>query len=393
VDGFLPVCSYPDVWSLAVNGHDCQLLSPYFTATSAALWSNPAHRQAVLGLNSEQECPGQDGPAAFGLRWFVSTNPGCQLPASARYNPYVNPQGVRCTLRGYHVNELGTSPDGNTYQIFDNVGVQYGLKGLEEGVISLEQFVDLNEKIGGLDPDGNFQPQRTVADPVGLERMYQTGLITYGRELSNYPVIDARTNDNHEMHNNSEWMFTRNRLIRTNGNASNEIHWWEASTDPNPIGNVSRPNAEWTIKSFDLMDQWLAGIDADKSVMTHEAKVAAHKPADAHDACMIGGQEYAWTPGSICDQQFTFTGLARMAAGGPNTNDVLKCQLKPVIRAEYKVTFTDAQWARLQQTFTDGVCDYAKPGVGQQPPTAAWLSFAAGPGGTPLGDPPRATEG
>jgi hypothetical protein len=81
-----------------------------------------------------------------------------------------------------------------------------------------------------------------------------------------------------------------------------------------------------------------------------------------------------------------------MAAGGPNTNDVLKCQLKPLIRAEYKVTFTDAQWARLQQTFADGVCDYAKAGVGQQPPTAAWLSFAAGPGGTPLGDPPSATE-
>ena len=31
VDGFLPVCSYPDTWSLAVNSHDCQLLTPYFT--------------------------------------------------------------------------------------------------------------------------------------------------------------------------------------------------------------------------------------------------------------------------------------------------------------------------------------------------------------------------
>ena len=57
--------------------------------------------------------------------------------------------------------------------------------------------------------------------------MYQSGLITYGRELGKYPIIDARRDDNFEMHNNSEWMFTRFRLLRTNGNAANEIHWWE----------------------------------------------------------------------------------------------------------------------------------------------------------------------
>ncbi len=194
------------------------------------------------------------------------------------------------------------------------------------------------------------------------------------------------------MHNNSEWMFTRNRLLRTNGNASNEIHWWEASTDPNPIGNVSRPNVAWATRSFNLMDQWLAAIESDKSAMPHEAKVAVHKPDGANDACMIDGQEYAWTPGSICDQQFIYTGLTRMVAGGPNTNDVLKCQTSPLTRADYKVAFTDAQWARLQQTFADGVCDYTRPGVGQQPPSAAWLSFASGPGGIAVGDPPTATE-
>ena len=34
----------------------------------------------------------------------------------------------------------------------------------------------------------------------------------------------------------------------------------------------------------------------------------------------------------------------------------------------------DAQWTTLQQLFTDGVCDYAKPGVGQQP-TIAWQTY------------------
>src|SRR5262245_51280741 len=222
--------------------------------------------------------------------------------------------------------------------------------------------------------------------------MYETGLITYGRELGRYPIIDARTDDNHEMHNNSEWIFTRNRIVRANGNAANHVQWWEASTVQNPTGNASPPSAPNALKSLVLMDQWLAAVEADKSTATHEAKVAKAKPAAARDVCMVGGQEHEWTKGSVCDQQFTYTGLTRMVAGGPNTNDVLKCQLKPLNRTEFKASFTDVQWARLQQAFPDGVCDYTKPGVAQQPPKAAWLTFASGPGGTPLPAPPVARE-
>src|SRR5882724_1410747 len=78
-----------------------------------------------------------------------------------------------------------------------------------------------------------------------------------------------------------------------------------------------------------------------------------------------------------------------LASGGPATNDVLKCHLKPLRRADYKTTFTNAQWARLQRTFPQGVCDFSRPGVGQQPPIAPWLTFSAGPGGVPLGPPPK----
>jgi hypothetical protein len=294
-------------------------------------------------------------------------------------------------MKDYHINELGVRPqDGFTYQVADNVGVQYGLRALLSGAITPEQFVDLNEKIGGLDIDGNYIAQRTVADLTGAARMYQSGLITYGRELGKHPIIDARTDDNHEMHNNSEWIFTRNRLLRTNGNAANEIHWWEplpAGTPP--TGNVSRPSAAIALRAFNLMDQWLAAIDADTADVPHEGKVARNRPAEAHDACTIKGVTFDWTPGSICDTQFTYTGLTRMAAGGPNTNDVLKCQLKPLNRAEYAVSFTDSQWTRISQAFPQGVCDYTKPGVAQQPPTAPWLSFSGGPGGVPLGAPPE----
>ena len=393
IDGLLPVCSYPDTWSLAVNSHDCHVLTRYFTTTSPSLWTSLADRLAILGQTSEQECPGQDGPAAFSGRWFPVGNASCLIPADQLYHPVNNPGGVRCSLNSYHVNELGVRPqDGFAYQVFDSVGVQYGLKALQAGRITPQQFVDINEKIGGIDIDGNYQAGRTLADEVGLERMYRSGLITYGRELGEYPIIDARTDDNHEMHNNSEWMFTRNRLLRTNGHASNQVHWWENSRVVNPTGNVSRPSAATALRSFNLMDQWLTAIEADTSNLPRAKKVTRNKPAAARDACIVDGVEHDWTAGGICDQNFTYTGLIRMTAGGPDTNDVLKCQLKPLNRLDYGVSFTDAQWASLQSTFPSGVCDYSLPGVGQEA-SRAWLTFADGPGGRKLGKPPVSRPG
>ena len=60
--------------------------------------------------------------------------------------------------------------------------------------------------------------------------------------------------------------------------------------------------------------------------------------------------------------------------------------------ADYAVTFTDEQWATLQATFPNGVCDFSRPGVNQGPPKARWLTFAGGPGGRALGNAPSAAE-
>ena len=61
-------------------------------------------------------------------------------------------------MKDYHINELGErAQDGFAYQVADNVGLQYGLNALQAGRITPEQFVDLNEKVGGLDIAGNYQ--------------------------------------------------------------------------------------------------------------------------------------------------------------------------------------------------------------------------------------------
>ena len=56
------------------------------------------------------------------------------------------------------------------------------------------------------------------------------------------------------------------------------------------------------------------------------------------------------------------------------TDDVMKCQLKPMVREDYPVTFTDEQWQHLQEAFPTGVCDYTKPGVSQRG-AVAWLTY------------------
>ena len=106
-------------------------------------------------------------------------------------------------------------------------------------------------------------------------------------------------------------------------------------------------------------------------------KVARNKPADARDACFSTPAAPDRAPSSTradeikdpatCARLFPHYGVTRTAAGGPMTDDIIQCRRKPLNPADYRVRFTDAQLATLRRAFPGGVCDYRKPGVGQQP--------------------------
>ena len=172
----------------------------------------------------------------------------------------------------------------------------------------------------------------------------------------------------------------RQRLLRANGHADNHVIF-TAST---PL--VVPPSV--TAEAFDLMDRWLAAIEADRSVDPLEVKVVRNKPAGAVDSCYIGEEKV--TDQARCRALFPYYGTMRIAAGGPLSNHYLKCPLKPVNRADYAVAFTDEQWARLQAAFPTGVGDWNRSPVGEQP-SEPWVTFADGPGGRPLGPPPVST--
>ena len=67
------------------------------------------------------------------------------VPADQVYDPKTNPTGARCTYQDNMVNVFGRDPKtGFARRPFDNVGIQYGLKALNDGKITFEQFIDLN---------------------------------------------------------------------------------------------------------------------------------------------------------------------------------------------------------------------------------------------------------
>jgi hypothetical protein len=130
------------------------------------------------------------------------------------------------------------------------------------------------------------------------------------------------------------------------------------------------------------MDRWVAAIQKDRRGLSRARKIVADKPADIVNHCeATDGQEQ---PGTDCPDQVRFYNSPTQVAGESQRNDILKCQLKPLRREDYSVTFTDAQFQTLQQTFPTGVCDWSKPGVGEGP-TIPWLTYSNGPGGKPLG--------
>ena len=80
-------------------------------------------------------------------------------------------------------------------QTTDNVGIQYGLKALLAGKISPEEFVTLNETIGGTDPDSRLTAARSTADLAALDIAYKAGIVGNGKNFGKVAIIDSRGYD------------------------------------------------------------------------------------------------------------------------------------------------------------------------------------------------------
>jgi len=258
------------------------------------------------------------------------------------------------------------------------------LVGLNSGALTVDEFLEVNENVGGNDLDGNFVDQRNAGDPIALRALHASGLMNSGGGgLATVPILHWRTyvDSAGDIHDRERDFTIRARLERANGRSDNQVIWTgpprrgpatgspkgaapaEGAAAKQPSEGLARgPNL--AVLSIDTMSQWLDAIVADPAPLTTD-KVVRHKPAAAVDACFtIHGEridEVATFDGAgQCNSLYPVHSEPRLMAGAPLTNDIVKCHLKDIDYSEYQVTFSDAQKQRMAAIFPTGVCDFSK---------------------------------
>lgn len=381
LDALAPSVPFPDAISIAPGITDCGLLLNYYTSAAGSSLTD-AQRQAINGHRTTATC------MLWAQSFLPAINPfiGCSdaVPALDIYDPVLNPTGTRCTLQDSNVNLFGTDPaNGFAWRALDNTGVAYGLGALSDGVIDAEQFVSLNEQIGGYDIDGALMAARHTAPADVFERTYATGRVVTGDSaLQDVPIIatNVYTDDKGDIHDRQRVFALRARLAGPDGPADPNLAIWTIPSDGDLLktltGSIEQSGA------VVVLDQWLTAAAADTSDAPWSRKLADNRPAGAADRCILPDGSDATGPGiydegTACTQAYPVASDPRRVAGAPLANDILACQKRPVgaLSTTPGVALSADQVTRLEAVFPDGVCDWTKPGIGQVPLSGTWISY------------------
>jgi hypothetical protein len=383
--GLTPACSFTDAWSSAMQYVNYQLLRRYF--------ENPSRWAPGVAWDSQSRSAVEGHPNPANSVTFTevipsSGDPSRDCPGVPRekvYDEKTNPKGVRCTFHDYMINVFGPRPeDGFAGRPLGNIGLEYGRKALETGRITPAQFVDINKKIGSWDIDYNETPERTDADRPALRNVYRSGAVNSGENLDEVAIIDLRGPDPGAFHDVYRTYVMRARLEREHGTSANQVLW---------RGQVPLlGDTNYTDESIIAMDEWLANVEKDPRDVPLARKIIEDKPKTLGDRCTDGGGNDQ--PAAACDATVQSYSDPQIEAGMPLTDDVMRCNLKPLRRSDYgSVVFTDAQWEELQKIHPKGVCDFTKPGE-DRVPVNVWQTYQDADGrviygGRPLGPAPR----
>ena len=431
LDGITISCAYPDSETVTMEVSDCVSLveayqKPQWLAlmTTAGLspsqvnarkaainghldqsachgWFNFFGSNAKAGVYFPRTVPAANNDSGVITQAATSTN-NCQLPASQVYDPVGNPNGARCNAWSWAESIWGkVAGSVQARDTRDNTGIQYGLKALLSGAINGEEFVTLNELVGGSDRDTNLTTSRSQADREALDIAYRSGIVMSGAQLAKTAIIDMRGYDDSVInvppgfagipaanlqgvalfgiHQQWRSFAIRDRLDRDGGGHANQVMWRFGRSGfaaPAALAN----------DAFLTMDSWLTTLKADTSTAMIEQKVRTARPATATDYCLLSSdaaQSTKVTDKAACDADLYLAvrSSPRQVAGGPRSEDILKCQLRPLDATDYGSRLNAAQLGRLNAVFSGGVCDWGKAGVGQQAAVSP-LNFSAAAGGT-----------
>jgi hypothetical protein len=440
IDAAVPQYSYPDMVTQTIHVGDCELLEHWMDVVDRTnpKWSDVRNREALQGLHATDTPNLSAGDrtrwtqilgatSQLGYRNYLPALGAGKLPVGECRNGWfgltplamnptygsagagqelMQPPGVMGTVKWTHFDDLvniyGTGPDGFARRTWDNVGVQYGLEALRNGVLTPAEFLSLNSTIGGWKEPGdmvtegapfvgavtpaNFDPwssrnmtlsgdggvtpaPRTTGDRDAIAAAYDSGLVFRGE--IDIPVIDWRhyREEDLDMHNSHQSFASRQRMLDGQGAADNQVIWF---TDGRPARL-----SDQTPLAFRVIDEWMTNLRSNPG-----ASVTQARPAGAVDRCFTAtGTEIAqgpdvWDgvlndqPAGACTEAFQLYSTSRIVAGGPIEGGVFACSLQTVEEAVGRGLYGDwapseADVARLQQVFPTGVCDYTKPDAGR----------------------------
>jgi hypothetical protein len=190
LDGLLPGRGFADTMTNLRPMYDCELLAGVL---KQGTWS----RQAMNEISGKYwgYC------VSNGTRYPNARPDFCDLLVSfSEPDPKTAP---RCTYQDNAVNAFGIDPvTGYARNPFDNTGVQYGLVALNNGTVTIDQFIDLNTRIGGMDLNGKIVVKRQVGDDIAIKTAYETGrIVEFTGGVRDIPAIAVRTyNDQDPLH-------------------------------------------------------------------------------------------------------------------------------------------------------------------------------------------------
>jgi hypothetical protein len=418
LDGLMPLYSYPDMVSQSISILDCDLLQHYFNVTdrSNGRWLDWEQRQKIEGMNGIN---GFEHPYAFliplnqlleGVRpslpkgssecvssWFTSST-FFYNPHQGFIKPYFSPEVVKRVNWTYWqdlAQIYGVDEQGFARTTWGNEGVQYGLRPLLDGELSIGEFLHLNSHIGAWQPQDKMQPEKALApfgdkyplwvslwsrhnitrvqsrgnglavaprkstDKLAVAQGYRYGQVFVGK--LDLPILEIRhyLEDELNMHHAMSSFESRLRLQQYAGHSDNQIIWMsDKNYTPIPEG-------------IKLMDKWLLARRASKTLDT-----LGSKPAELQDACMdaegriLARGEGVWDgvwnarPLGPCSRHFPIYGNSRIQAGGPWAGSIFECALTPVAEALAKGVYAGVDMEpyrpQLEAIFPSGVCDYSR---------------------------------
>lgn len=375
VNGVVATDPLPDLITTLPAVADCRLLARYGETAAGKLLS-ARQRAAIAGQAAPEACERWTDELEAELLPTVGCDPA--LPLERSYDPLARPDGVRCTYHDALRNQLGTDLSGRVWTTIDNEGLQYGLEALNDGVISFEQFLDLNREIGGLDRDGGLTADRSIAAFDGVAKAYETGRVSLaGGDQLAVPMIDIDRFDDATgtLYDRRRAFAQRDRLTRgREADAAPGFQIWTRDADDPRTSGV-------TAEAIAVIDRWLTALGDDAEGGELAEVLRRTRPEDAVDNCLVPGEDEprrgvdVYEEGGACVGAFPVGGDPRTVAGGPRSGHVLKCERKAPDLADYELDLTAAQLDQLIEVFPTGVCDWFVPSVGQTTPAAPDRSY------------------